>query len=165
VKHLEKVLSAFENAMLIIGILSGAVVLFINVILRNLGSSIVWAEEFAKFAIIWITFGGCGAAVREKAHMSITAFYDVLGPGGKKALDVFINIVGVAFSLFMLYYGIMLVQKVVVTAQTSPTMQLPMWIIYISVPIGAALMLLRYAVSLLKCFGVGADETGKEDAE
>ena len=164
-KQLEKILSGFENVMLIFGILSGAVVLFINVILRNLGSSLVWAEEYAKFAIIWITFGGCGAAVREKAHMSITAFYDVLKPTGKKVLDIFINLVGLAFSVFMLYYGSMLVRKVLVTAQTSPTMQLPMWIIYISVPIGAALMLLRYAVSLLKCFGVGAEEAGKEELE
>lgn len=164
-KQLEKILSGFENFMLIFGILSGAVVLFINVILRNLGSSLVWAEEYAKFAIIWITFGGCGAAVREKAHMSISAFYDVLKPTGKKVLDIFINVVGLAFSVFMLYYGSMLVQKVLVTNQTSPTMQLPMWIIYISVPIGAALMLLRYGVSLLKCFGVGADKDGKEELE
>lgn len=162
-KQLEKILSTFENVMLITGILSGAVILFINVVLRNLGASIVWAEEFAKFAIIWITFGGCGAAVREKAHMSITAFYDVLNPTGKKALDIFINAVGVLFSLFMLYYGAMLVQKVLVTNQTSPTMQLPMWIIYISVPIGAALMLLRYATSLLKCFGIGVEKAGEED--
>lgn len=151
--------------MLIFGILSGAVVLFINVILRNLGSSLVWAEEYAKFAIIWITFGGAGAAVREKAHMSITAFYDVLKPAGKKALDIFINLVGLAFSVFMLYYGSMLVRKVLLTAQTSPTMQLPMWIIYISVPIGAALMLLRYGVTLLKCFGVGVEKDEKEALE
>ena len=58
----------------------------------------------------------------------------------------------------MVYYGIRLVQKVLVTAQLSPTMQLPMWIVYISVPIGAALMLLRFGTNLVKAFRPSEEE-------
>lgn len=148
-KSLEKVLTGFEKGMLVLGILSGAVVLFINVVLRNFGMSLVWAEEYAKFAIIWITFGGCGAAVREKAHMNISALYDVVGQTAKKCMRVFVDLCGTAFSLFMLYYGIRLTVKTLQTAQVSPTMQLPMWIVYISVPIGAALMVLRYGAQVV----------------
>lgn len=151
-KTLEKVLSGFEKWMLIFGILSGAVVLFINVLMRNFGRSIVWAEEYTKFAIIWVTFGGAGAAARERAHMNISALYDVIGKTGRHILDVFINLCGVAFSAFMVYYGVRLVQKVLATAQLSPTMQLPMWIVYLSVPIGAVLMLLRFGTNLVKAF-------------
>ena len=156
-KSIEKVLSAFEKTMLIAGIMSGAVVLFINVLLRNVGLSIVWAEEFAKFSIIWITFGGCGAAVREKSHMNISALYDIMNKSMKKALDVFINLAGMAFSAFMLYYGIRLVEKTIATMQVSPTMQLPMWIVYISVPLGAVLMALRYGTNLVRIFSKTAD--------
>lgn len=146
---IEKVMNGFEKGVLVFGILSGAVVLFINVVLRNLGMSLVWAEEYAKFAIIWMTFAGCGAAVREKAHMNISALYDILGKTGKLILDVFINVVGFAFSCFMLCYGIRLTIKTIETMQVSPTMLLPMWIVYISVPIGAALMIPRYLVILV----------------
>ncbi len=149
---IEKVINSFEKVMLVFGILSGALVLFINVVIRNLGMSIVWAEEYAKFAIIWMTFAGCGAAVREKAHMNITALYDILGKTGKFILDIFINLVGLGFSAFMLWFGIRLTIKMVQTMQVSPTMMLPMWIVYISVPIGAALMIPRYAVILLHVF-------------
>ena len=146
---IEKYMSGFEKIVLVFGILSGAVVLFINVVLRNLGMSLTWAEEYAKFAIIWMTFAGCGAAVREKAHMNISAVYDICGRTGKFILDIFVNLVGMGFSAFMLWYGIRLTVKTVQTMQVSPTMMLPMWIIYISVPIGAALMIPRYIVLLV----------------
>lgn len=148
-KNIEKVLSFGEKIILVFGILSGAVVLFINVILRNMGSSLTWAEEYARFAIIWITFAGCGAAVKEKAHMNISALYDVLGNGGKFALEIFFNSIGLAFSGFMFYYGIRLTEKTIQTMQVSPTMMLPMWIVYISVPIGGALMILRYVTIIV----------------
>lgn len=148
-KKIEKAMNGFEKIILVFGILSGAVILFINVVMRNLGMSIVWAEEYAKFAIIWMTFAGCGAAVREKAHMNISAVYDTIGKKGKFVLDVFVNLVGISFSAFMLWYGIRLTVKTFQTTQVSPTMMLPMWIIYISVPIGAALMIPRYIVILV----------------
>lgn len=161
-KSLEKILSGFEKFILIFGIMSGAVVLFINVILRNLGMSLTWAEEYARFAIIWITFAGCGAAVREKAHMSITALYDVSGERVKKVMLIFINICSLVFSLFMLYYGIRLTIKIFQTMQLSPTLQLPMWLIYISVPIGGALMALRYGETLAGLFGKAKDKEEKD---
>lgn len=158
-KKLEKVLSSFERWMLIVGILLGAVVLFVNVVLRNFGMGLEWAEELAKFAIMWITFGGCGAAVREKSHMNISALYDSVGPGMRKAMDVFINTVCFGFSTFLFVYGAKLVSKVFTTSQLSPTMQLPMWIIYISVPIGAALMMLRYGAQFFVIFSNKEEES------
>ncbi len=156
-KNIEKVLSFGEKIIQVFGILSGVVVQFINVILRNLGSSLTWAEEYARFAIIWITFAGCGAAVKEKAHMNISALYDVLGSGGKFALEIFFNSIGLAFSGFMFYYGVRLTEKTIQTMQVSPTMMLPMWIVYISVPVGGALMILRYITII-----VASIKNGKE---
>lgn len=150
-KRANKILCLCEDAMLVIGILSAAIVLFINVVLRNIASSsLIWAEEYAKFSIIWVTFGGCGAAVREKAHMNISALYDVVGKNAQKVLDIFIALAGFAFSVFMIIYGIQLTIKTITTAQVSPTMMLPMWIIYVSVPIGAALMALRFAAECIR---------------
>lgn len=148
-KKIEQALNGFEKFVLVFGILTGAIILFINVIMRNLGMSITWAEEYAKYAIMWMTFAGCGAAVREKAHMNISAVYDIIGKNGKFVLDVFVNLVGIVFSTFMLWYGIHLTIKTYETMQVSPTMMLPMWIVYISVPIGAALMIPRYIVILV----------------
>ncbi|MEG1492380.1 MAG: TRAP transporter small permease [Oscillospiraceae bacterium] len=158
-KKIDKCLCVCEDTMMVVGILSAAAILFINVVMRNVFSSgLVWAEEFAKFAIIWITFGGCGAAARANAHMKISALYDAMGAKVKKVMDVLINLCAMIFSSFMVYYGITLTIKVIETAQVSPTMQLPMWVIYISVPIGGALMLLRYVMATVALFKKPGDE-------
>ncbi len=137
--------------MMIVGILSAAIILFINVVLKNFfASGITWAEEYAKYAIMWITFGGCGAAARMNAHMSITALYDAVNDRMKSLLDYFIYTVGALFSAFMMVYGMRLVFSVMITNQVSPTMELPMEIIYASVPLGGALMFLRFITKIIE---------------
>ena len=73
-KKIDKWVSYAENAMLVIGMLSTTFILFANVIMRFcFKSGIVWSNEYANYAIIWIVCGGCGACVRSDAHMKITA--------------------------------------------------------------------------------------------
>ena len=67
-KKIDKWVSYAENAMLVIGMLSTTFVLFANVIMRFcFKSGIVWSNEYANYAIIWIVCGGCGACVRSDA--------------------------------------------------------------------------------------------------
>ena len=59
-KKIDKGISYAENTMLIFGILSATLILFVNVLMRFLlHKGLVWAEEYARFAIIWIVCGGC----------------------------------------------------------------------------------------------------------
>ena len=143
-KKVDQVLCLFEDTVLVIGILSGAILLFINVVLKQFGGSIVWAEEYTKFAIIWITFAGCGAAVRCNAHMKISALYDICPANIKRILDTLVNVIGIAFSVFLVIYGAQLTDTVRVTKQMTPSMGIPMWWIYMSVPIGGVLMIIRF---------------------
>lgn len=78
-KKIDKWVSYAENAMLVIGMLSTTFILFANVIMRFcFKSGIVWSNEYANYAIIWIVCGGCGACVRSDAHMRITAIPDMI---------------------------------------------------------------------------------------
>ena len=151
-KKLDKALCFLEDAVLVIGILSGAILLFINVVLKQFGGSIVWAEEYAKFAIIWITFAGCGAAVRCNAHMKISALYDVCPEQVKKVLDTLVNLIAIAFSVFLVIYGAQITETVRVTKQMTPSMGIPMWWIYISVPIGGVLMVIRFIQATVRLY-------------
>lgn len=152
-KKLDHGLSLFEDTILVFGILSSAILLFINVVLRFcFNSSIVWAEEYAKFAIIWITFSGCGAAVRCDAHMKITALLDVLGKKASKALNTLVIFISMGFSLFLVVYGWQVTASMMATMQTSPSMEIPMYWVYASIPLGGVLMLIRYSQSLARLY-------------
>jgi C4-dicarboxylate transporter DctQ subunit len=148
-KMINKILTYFENTLIVSGLLGVAFVLFINVVLRYVfKSGIVWAEEFARYAIIWIVMAGSGAAVRENMHMRITAIIDVTK---NKTLHFIINmlvlVVSTAFSIFLIYAGIRLTLSMVANNQVSPALEIPLWWIYVSIPIGGFLMTIRYIQS------------------
>ena len=151
-KYIDKGLTWFENTVLVAGSLAVTFVLFSNVILRYFfGSGLVWAEEFSRYAIIWIVMGGLGAAVREDVHMRITALIDF--SKNKKFIDI-VNMAVALFSslfgVFLLTTGIQLIQSQMKFNQLSPAMEIPLWWIYISIPIGGFLLTVRYIQSFVK---------------
>ena len=64
-----------------------------------------------------------------------------------------------AFSIFASYYGVTILQKQMASGQVTPSLQWPMWIMYLSIPLGLLLMALCY---VWHTFEKG---TGKEKTE
>lgn len=164
-KKIDHVIACIENTMLIFGMLSTTFILFVNVIMRYFfNSGIVWSNEYANFAIIWIVIGGCGAAVRTDAHMKITAIPDSINNEKAKALfDLFVCICSAVFSAVLLIYGGKLVMSMIENDQRSAAMEIPLWTIYLSFPVGGAAMLFRYLMKLVltiqKLAGKGGSES------
>ena len=57
-KSFNNILSKIEQYFIGILLLAIAFILFINVVLKIFGSSLVWSEEVARYAIVWLTFVG-----------------------------------------------------------------------------------------------------------
>ncbi|MCD8221386.1 MAG: TRAP transporter small permease [Clostridiales bacterium] len=150
-KKIDKGISYVENTMLVFGILSATFVLFANVIMRYfLKSGLVWAEEYARFAIIWIVCGGCGAAVRRDEHMKITAIPDAIHNRiVKDILLLFVEIVCLIFSILMLTAGARLIRSMMTNNQLSPAMEIPLWWIYLSMPVGGVVMTFRFLLQII----------------
>lgn len=151
-KKIDKGISYVENTMLIFGMLSATFVLFANVCMRFfLKSGLVWAEEYARYAIIWIVCGGCGAAVRTDAHMKITAIPDAIkNITVKNLLYLFVNAVCLAFSVLMVTAGARLITSMIANNQLSPAMEIPLWWIYLAIPVGGVVMTFRFALLLIE---------------
>lgn len=163
-KKIDKGISYAENTMLIFGILSATLILFVNVLMRFLlHKGLVWAEEYARFAIIWIVCGGCGAAVRTDAHMKITAIPDAIkNKTIKNLLFLVVYAICLAFSLLLVTAGARLIASMQANNQLSPAMEIPLWWIYLSIPVGGAVMVFRF---LLKLVETGMALAGKEGGE
>lgn len=151
-KILNKGLGWFENSVIIVGLLSVTFVLFINVVLRIIfKEGLVWAEEFSRMAIIWIVLGGSSAAVREDAHMRITAITDFYkNEKFKYVINFIVILISIAFSVFLFYTGVRLVESMIQNNQVTPALEMPLWWIYISIPIGGFMMTIRYIQSLIR---------------
>lgn len=152
-KKWDRALTAVEDFILVFATLSPAIVLFINVILRKFTmSAIVWAEEYSKFAIMWVVFGGCGVAVRHGAHARITAFYDALKGRARLALDILVCLIFTAYAVFLVIYGIRFMQQAIEKHTISAFLMIPMWTIYLAVPFGGASVVIRLVQGIIKTF-------------
>lgn len=147
-KKIDSVLSKGENAINGTLMLLGVVVLFINVLMRyifHMASS--WVEEALRYAIIWVTFFGGSQCAKNGLHVGIDILAQSLPENFKRfvmALDQFIASILCGFCT---YAGYQLTGLVLTTMQKSPAILLPMWLVYISLPLGCALMTIRFFVA------------------
>lgn len=149
-KKLDNILSKIEQYFIGILILIITMILFINVVLRYFNMSFEWAEEFARYGIVWVTFIGASVCIYKGAHIGVDALLSFLSNRGKKVLTLITIILAVIFTAFFTLQSLNLTLKVLETGQVSSTIEVSMAYIYGAMPVGGALMLIRYIQQLIK---------------
>lgn len=148
-----KTLSKIEEYFIGIGVLVITLILFLNVVLRYVfNSSIEWSEEFTRYGVVWITFIGSSVCIYKGAHLGIDSFIVYLENKGLKFHKLIINFVALAFSLLFLFFSLKITLQVYHSGQVSPNLGIPMVYVYAAMPIGGALMSIRFMQLLLKDF-------------
>lgn len=140
---LDKVLSFFEQWTLFITVIVALISLFFNVILRyGFNYSLAWSEELVREVIIYTTFIGCSAAVKNRSLIKIDASVQIF-PKLKIPLTFFSNIVVGIFSVMMIYYGWQMAILQARTFQKTIIMQIPLVYLYAVLPLMGSMMLIR----------------------
>lgn len=142
-KIIDKVLTFFEEWTLFITITAALLALFANVVLRyGFDHSLAWSEELVRDVIIYTTFVGCSAAVKNRSMIKIDASVQLI-PMLKKPLTWFANVVTLGFAVLMVVYGIKMSQLQLATHQKSIIMQIPLVYLYLILPVSGGMMLIR----------------------
>jgi TRAP-type C4-dicarboxylate transport system permease small subunit len=140
---LDKILTFFEEWTLFVTVIVALVALFINVVLRyGFNYSLAWSEELVREVIIYTTFVGCSAAVKNRSMIKIDASVQLL-PKLKMPLTYFSNFVIMIFSLMMIYYGALMVELQHRTNQKTIIMEIPLVILYCILPLMGVMMFIR----------------------
>jgi len=134
---------------LVIGFFSYmAIAVLIQVIGRYVFNfSIDWAAESATFAQIWMILLAAGLAMRENLHVSVDALVTILPESILRFLTLVIAIPCLWFLWHAIAGSMALID--IGRIQTSPVLQIPMWIPYLSLPIGLAYFGLELILFLL----------------
>ena len=103
-----------------------------------LGSSLYWATEVPNFLFVWLVFMGAVVAYREKKHIAFTAILDRLSSRGRRWPPVAVHAIVLAFALFLLVTGSMVVWQTM--DSPSEALKLPLGYLYSVLPF-AALMI------------------------
>ena len=141
---MDRGLSILERGFIALSLLAGAMLLFVNVFMRYVFlAPISWAEEMTLYMCVWLVFVGGSVAVREKGHIAIDLLPHVLSPQGRLLLVRGVALLFLVFLLVFCWYSLQHVLRVKSIGQVTPIMQAPMWLTYLAMPVGSALMAIR----------------------
>lgn len=144
-------LSYFERIILSYGVLVMATNSVANVIGRFVfNQSIYFSQELNQFLMVLITFIGLGYATRQGRHIRMSAIYDQLPDRAKKVLMIVIAGMTAAVMFVLAWYSLKYVQRNFALGRTTPSLQIPLWITYVWVPIGFAVAGVQYLATVLQ---------------
>lgn len=111
--------------------------------------SISWTEETAKFAQIWVVLMGAGITMRRGLHVAVDVLAAMLPLPLMRALLVLVAF-GCIWFLGVVIYGSFPLLELGWMFETSPVLQVPMWTIYLCLPLGAIYFGVEIILSVIK---------------
>ena len=91
-----------------------------------------------------IFIGASQVTLKGGGHIAVDIAPPPLSPRANKILAFLVNLIGIFFTLVLIYFSFRQMMRVKIAHQVSPAMELPMWIAYLSIPLGTFFMLIRY---------------------
>ncbi len=148
---IDSLISRIESVMLAVGVLLMALNTIANVVGRFVfQSSIYFSEELNSILIILITFAGISYAARHGRHIRMSAIFDTLPPGGRKAMMVFISLVTAVFMLGLCWYSIGYIETQAGRGRVLPALQIPVWWTLVWVPVGFFMTGMQYLLTAIR---------------
>lgn len=125
--------SFFENFALV-AIASMAIIVAIQVITRKLFNFVFfWSEEITLLLMVWFSFMGIAIGFREKLHLAMDSFTNLLPKRINKVLDKVIQVCIFSFGFYLVKNGWEF--TVLMNESTLPATKLPNSIMYLVMPI------------------------------
>lgn len=150
---IDEAIAKTEAVILAMGVILMAVNTCVNVIMRfGLGQGLFFSGEVNRILIVLITFAGIGYAARHGRHIRMSAIYDTLPVMGRKILMIVIALFTAAVMFFLCYYSYGYIETLYGRGRILPALSIPIWIIYIWVPIGFAITGIQYLLTAIKNF-------------
>lgn len=120
------------------------IVVILGVFMRYfMKSPLIWSDELAKYALVYMTFIGAPVALRSKGLAAMELVIEKLPQNLRKVAQIIVYILEILLIGFLFYYSIDLLFQDSVKNQISPGLQIPMTWVYFSLPFGIGLMLLQ----------------------
>lgn len=144
-------IETIEKVIAAILIVAMTLVIATAVVFRYfLKEPIFWAGEASIFMMAWITFIGGSLGLKYKSQASVTILKDRLTSKGQRILEIISYFIILLFMSILLYYSYQWVLSV--SHQKSTSMRIPMWIPYLSVPVGLTFAYIHIVNNLIILF-------------
>jgi C4-dicarboxylate transporter, DctQ subunit len=152
---INRFLNNFEEWLIAFLMGSATVVIFLAVLHRYFSGvpyiqdylvklNVSWAQELCIFMFVWMAKFGAAYGVRTGIHVGVDIIIRKLEGAKRRALILFGLFSGALFTGIVGTLGANFVWHMAHTDQVSADLEVPMWIVYMCVPLGSYLMSFRF---------------------
>ncbi len=101
---------------------------------------LVWSEELARLAFVWVAMLTWGLGSRRRSHIAVTFIPDMLPRVPRLLLAMLVQALIILFCAILAWHGVTLTARN--TDMSLVTLDIPYAIVYTVVPLGAAIVVL-----------------------
>lgn len=153
IKHIYNRIDEYLSSAFLVGMVG---IITMQVFNRYvLKSSLDWSEELGRYFFIWSVYVGCSYGMKEDRHLEVTILRSLVGPKVERAIITVAYSLTIVFCLFSVVYGVEMLSFLLETGQKSPALEVSMFWIYLSIPIGMGMMAIRTGERIWKMFRNG----------
>jgi len=153
---MEKIIQYYnklEEYILIGSLVFLVFLLFTQVVLRYVfNSSLSWAEELARYIFVWQVWLGISIGEKDHKHIRLdllTQFFREKR-GVNYIIEIMDSIILLAFLIFLSIEGTRMVLLLIHAHSLSASMRLPMYIVYLALPVSAIITFFRLLREIYK---------------
>lgn len=104
--------------------------------------NLTWAQEVCVYMFVWMAKFGAAYGVRTGIHVGVDVLINQLRPSIRRQVILFGLSCGVLFTFVIGTMGAKFVFNL--ADQVSPDLEIPIWIVYLCIPLGSYLMCFRF---------------------
>ena len=117
-------------ALFAVIVVASTVQVFTRYVMQN---SLVGTEEISRYCFIWATLLGSCICVSKFTHASVNILNDSLHGAIKDLHSTVIDVAVLVAAIILLVEGINMIE--ITMSQVSNVLRVPMWIVYLSLPV------------------------------
>ena len=143
-----KIIAQTSRWFCILLLLSLTCVTFTQVIARYVfGSSIYWAEEFARICLVWLTFMGAVVVLGADKHIRITFLMESFSERRKAIFEIISDIICTVFLVWLVIKSSGYVLSSINVYTTA--LEIPRSYLYGALPFSAILMAIQFIFRII----------------
>ena len=142
----------FEESILSLCMGYFTLAVIMTVVFRHwFGISAAWLDETARYAFIWMMFIGSAVAAKHGTHITVDILSGAIkNEKIKRTLALVSKLIFFVFAVMTTVIGIQVCLTLLEFPQRSPVLQISIFWVYLSMPVGMGLTTLRILQSFFK---------------
>jgi C4-dicarboxylate transporter DctQ subunit len=124
-----------------------------------------WALELTTYLFAWLVLFGMSYGVRVGAHIGVDAFTKILSPTWQRILALLAITLSMSYCVLLLIGAIKYVYMIYDLGIKAESLPIPQWFAYLILPIGLALLFLRFTQLMVKVFRGTQTQIFADEAE